>query len=134
MEATSAVSWCAVRPVGTKQARIRWQRACAMAAAVGVLGGAALAGLHATTLAGMSSATASVLVTESDGRWASDILPVQLAAAAGRGRPAMPAVPKGWEAAWDGLAHRYSFYNQQCAAACGCVLWAVRCVFMSGCA
>ena len=100
-------SHCAVRHVGPELGGRRgWRRACAVAAAAGVLGGAALSGLVSTKSLEAGTVAASVVGSSS-----ADHPTPQLAAAAGR--PSPPAVPKGWVATWDGLARRYYFYNQQ---------------------
>jgi hypothetical protein len=88
----------------------RWRRVRVVAAAAGLLGGVALAGLVARE--GVTSTVAATV--RAAGSWASDHAPAGQLAAAPAGRPPPPAVPKGtgWEATWDGLANRYYFYNQ----------------------
>ena len=117
-EADLGMTWRAVRPVGPehggRSVRRGWGRACAVAAAAGVLGGAALAGLCIWARGAPAGAIQSGGRTVSEsgvGSWSADHPTPQLAAAAGR--PAPPAVPKGWVATWDGLVRRYYFYNQQ---------------------
>ena len=96
---------CAVRPfeesMRTAKPR-RWRRICAVAAAAATLGGAVLVG------SGASSVRSHIIAAGGAGSWRADHPNWEELAA----RPPAPKVPKGWEATWDGLAHRYYFYNQ----------------------
>ena len=72
------------------------------------MGGVALAGVVASQQRPTLLASASGSAGPAAGSWSADHHDLSKLAA----RPEPPRVPQGWEATWDGLAHRYYFYNQ----------------------